>query len=226
MTRFLPSLAAVSLVLCGLWLSGCAEESTRRQEVPSPVQAKFSRTQEPSSEHDALKRLKREVGALKKEQAQLLDSLRTIAAELAHVRRAVEQTHLASIAQDGVLAGEKAENGDSEPDDTFNTALNSLDQQLTQEQEDLRWSQDAELAISALLQPTDSSTLVSVECRATLCQLELRHADAAAQQGLLAHLPQEPPFDGQRLIREVENDPETPRTLIYLARAGYELSTD
>lgn len=226
MTRSLLSLVVVGLAICGSWLSGCSEESPRRQDAPSPLQAKLPRAQGTSAEHDALEALKREVVALQKEQTRLFDSLRAMAAELAHVRRAAEQAQLVSVAREEVLAGEEAQNGDSEKDNTFSTALDSLDQQFAQEHEDLRWSQEAELAIVLLLQSTEGSQLISVECRATLCQLELHHTDATAQQWLLTHLPQESPFDGQRLIREVEDDPETPRTLIYLARAGYELSID
>jgi hypothetical protein len=77
----------------------------------------------------------------------------------------------------------------------------------------------------ALLHPDtmEGSHVLSADCRSTLCRVEIEHADASAQSRLIDHLPMEPPFDGEMLIRRIDDDPLAPHTLVYLARPGYSL---
>jgi hypothetical protein len=39
----------------------------------------------------------------------------------------------------------------------------------------------------------------------------------------VAHIPMEPPFDGEIMIHPIDNGPLPPRTLVYLARPGHPL---
>jgi hypothetical protein len=65
--------------------------------------------------------------------------------------------------------------------------------------------------------------MLSADCHSTLCRVEIEPEDASAQSWLVDHLPMEPPFDGETLIRQINDDPTAPRTLVYMARPGHPL---
>lgn len=215
------SMVLASLIIISLWLSGCADEQSRSQKMRTSLRP--TRVEQPKGLEDSLAALRLEIASLKHTQTQLGQSLRAMQAELAQARTTVSQTSSNCLTQEEVLATEDPSDSATISEGQFATAMDELDRQLAREPEDPQWSQQTESAIASSLQSVEGSRLLGVECRATRCQLELLHTDIAAQEQLLAHFPQESPFDGERIVRALHDDPEAPRTIVYVARAGHSL---
>jgi len=211
----------VWFVIVSLWLNGCADESPTPRKTRTPLHP--ARSEQPKGGEDSLAALRHEIAALKRTQVQLGRSLQALETELAQARATRDQaaTNCPTLAE--MITTEGMYNGAVTEEDQFSPVMDELDQQFAQEPKDPRWSQQAEVAIASVLQSVEGAQLLGVDCRATRCQLELLHTDSEAQQQWLAHFPQESPFDGERIIRELHDDPEAPRTVVYLARADHSL---
>jgi hypothetical protein len=67
------------------------------------------------------------------------------------------------------------------------------------------------------------STAESVDCRTTVCRIEVGHADQAAQAYFVRHIPHRPPFDGAGFYHRVDDEGGQSRTVVYVAREGFEM---
>jgi hypothetical protein len=222
--KTLPLIIMLSAVLAP-WLDGCAKDTDTPVTAPSSVSPMGQRPAPTPVAEKTLTSLAREIAELKREQARLTRSLQAMKAELARVTLSADPTSPNYTVQE-VIATDEVDGGLAE-EAQFTAMVDELDRQLAHEPVDPTWSQRAELDVASLLQlaTQEGSQLLNAECRATLCQVEIAHTDVSAQQWLLAHLPQEAPFDGEQLIHEVNEDPEAPRTRMYLARQGHPLLT-
>jgi hypothetical protein len=90
---------------------------------------------------------------------------------------------------------------------------------------DPAWSASTSRAIVETLHEVnmEGSTADAVDCRTTVCRLDIGHADQAAQAYFLQHIPVQPPFDTSGFYHRVETEDGASRTVLYLARNGFEL---
>lgn len=222
MTR-ITALLLAGFTALSPWMSGCTEEPTRRPHLSAPIQSVALPLPSAAA---ALVTLQKDLVQLKREQAKFRDAIAAMGAVLA-------QRPLSCEPLTPTCSGQEEEGPEAPPNDgplaadaEFSAVFQVLDRHFAQEAEDPRWSQQAEFTLASFFQSADRSPLQSVECRATLCQLELQPLAGEAPHQLLARLPQEPPFDGERMLQEVQDDETTDRIVVYLARAGYGLGIE
>jgi hypothetical protein len=166
--------------------------------------------------------LKAEMATLRREHEQLSRRLRALEAA---------PNRAASGVQPSPPSAEEEKGAETETEPRLSeekqviAMLSELDLRLSQEPDDPTWSQRAELDIATLLHPDAiaGSRVLSADCHATLCRVEVEHADGSAQSQLVDHLPMEPPFDGEMLFHQIDDNRGAPSTLIYLARQGHPL---
>ncbi|WP_438016350.1 hypothetical protein WMF18_36760 [Sorangium sp. So ce315] len=93
------------------------------------------------------------------------------------------------------------------------------------EGDDPEWSFRTEIEIAQTLHEAnvEGSSLEVADCHATVCRLELSHTDQNAQAHFMQNIPVKPPFDTSGFYHRVDAPDRTPRTVLYLARAGHEL---
>jgi hypothetical protein len=205
------------LSVLGTWLL-VRSEGTGRQAAPAVA----SHTEPGQTFEKALTSLKSELATLKREYDRLTYSLRAIEETLNRSLPAITQPGALSDIEEGV--GTDAGNSLQRSQEEKTTeALYTLDLQLGKEPDDTTWSPGAEAGIATFVhsESMEGSHVLSADCRSTLCRVELEHEDVSAQDWLVTHFPMEPPFDGEILVHQINNDPLPPRTLVYLARPGH-----
>jgi len=209
------------LAALGTWLFLRPAE-TESQVAPVAGTSAASRTEQSDVSEKALASLKAEVATLKREHDQLVQSLNAVEAALTRSISLSVQTGPPSNAAEEAEAGNTK--GLSEEQRIANT-LYELDLRLGKEFDDPAWSQKTEVEITTLLhtEAIEGSRVLSTDCHSTLCRVEVEHQDADAQSWLVDHLPMEPPFDGEMLVRQIDDDPLARRTLIYVARREHPL---
>jgi hypothetical protein len=139
----------------------------------------------------------------------------------------------------GAPSGSAAGPGHPEPDpaeaaptpSASATALREhLDASFDQQAADAAWSGSARLEITrkfaALMPPT--STMKSVECRATMCRLEMVYDDLAQYQAFMSRLsPDALPWNGSLFSTPVGDPSVGPVTFVaFLSRDGQQLAVD
>jgi len=107
------------------------------------------------------------------------------------------------------------------------TTINALENSMIGEPVDPSWAGYAESEVSHALQdsPDLSATqLTAMNCQSTLCRIDARHHDSAAEMGFLMQLGQLESFrDGQAFSQRMENDDGSIDTVIFVSRTGYTL---
>lgn len=203
----------------GTWLL-VSPEGTGRQAAPTAA----SRIEPGQISEKALTSLRSELATLKREYGQLTRSLRAVEETLSRSLPAITQPGAPPDMEEGV--GTDTENNmQRSAEEKTTEALYTLDLQLGKEPDDTTWSPGAEAEIATFVhsESMEGSRVLSADCRSTLCRVEVEHEDAGAQDWLVAHIPMEPPFDGEILVHQINNDSLPPRTLVYLARPGHSL---
>lgn len=104
--------------------------------------------------------------------------------------------------------------------------VKSMETRMMAEDQDPRWGTrvESELADGVQAAGLPGSDLVSVECRSSLCRLNLRHANAEAEDDFLGNIAGLPGTQDTELFytRDEMADGSTDM-VIYLARQGYSL---
>jgi hypothetical protein len=94
---------------------------------------------------------------------------------------------------------------------------------------DTAWAGPAEKSLTGALsgEAFRGSTVAAVQCRSTLCRIEVSHADGAAQDAFLPAAMSRPELDSRGLAQRIEDPdhPERRSTVIFLARQGHPLAT-
>lgn len=97
----------------------------------------------------------------------------------------------------------------------------TLETRVREEGVDFQWSRATEARIGEALRSERmaGSSLINVECRRSLCRLDVAHTDGVAQDQFFEVLPLMPPFDTEGFLKR-SADSERPQTRVYIARAG------
>lgn len=99
--------------------------------------------------------------------------------------------------------------------------------QLQAESVDYAWQGQAQAAIEQRIEEgiaaraLEGATLVSTECRTTVCKIELQFEDEAVRDRGYGSIPLFLPWDGQAYFHQSETDPNS--VILYVAREGEEL---
>ncbi len=105
-----------------------------------------------------------------------------------------------------------------------------LDASFEEQAADPGWSGAARLSVArtfaALMPPT--STMKSVECRATLCRMEMVYDDLAQVQAFMSRLgPEALPWNGTLFSTPIGDPSVSPVTFVaFLSRDGHQLAVD
>jgi len=96
---------------------------------------------------------------------------------------------------------------------------------LTSQEIDSVWREQAHEKIESLIEAQESagSSIVSVDCRDTLCKLDLAHADQSSAENFLEEFPAHMAWNNESFIEtEIQIDGSI-RTMVYFSRDGESL---
>ena len=107
--------------------------------------------------------------------------------------------------------------------------LSAIDYTFSKQRSDVEWASGAEGQVRALFRAltSDDTTLISVQCRTTLCRVEFQHATDAAFHNFLDALKAGvmAGWKGQMVGGRVgTNDARRVRSIFYLAKEGTDLT--
>jgi hypothetical protein len=98
-----------------------------------------------------------------------------------------------------------------------------LDRHIEEEAIDGAWANRAAREMSDSVRTALPGTKVEdVRCQTSMCRVAVTHADAKAEEDFVATLPHLSPFASSGIIRKVGTE-EAPRSVVYIARAGFDL---
>jgi hypothetical protein len=214
---------AAFLAALGAWL--LAPGGTGSQAVPAVVAPAASGTEQSRAVEEALRSLKAERATLRRDYDRITQRLRATEAALKRLASLNAQSGTSSNTEEDGADTPTGTGKELSEEEQITATLDELDLRLDQEPEDPTWSQSTEMEVTAFLHSDgmEGSHVLSADCQSSLCRVEVAHEDASAQGWLIDHLPMEPPFDGEVLIRQVDADSAAPRTLVYLSRSGQSL---
>lgn len=100
-----------------------------------------------------------------------------------------------------------------------------LDDHIAREAKDSAWGTATETVITSAFgtEALAGSSLLFVECRSTVCRVEVAHQDARARARFLEDVRNVPPFDRSAGAVRPDGDPTSNRTVLYMAREGQRL---
>jgi hypothetical protein len=118
----------------------------------------------------------------------------------------------------------KARNGAPRPQLTGKELADSYTAYLQAERVDTSWSSHQESAIAAAFRGDwlKGSTLGRVDCRTSLCRMEVDHDSGEAEERFAQAVPMTPPFDQGGFSQRVTDDRGT-HTIAFILREGHEL---
>ena len=188
------------------WQQGHDEEQTSA----SPVAPTPAATQSDSADKLGNLALRHEVARLRAEMSELRDSAHTSARERApeeptqQARKTTKDPYsaLEPFERDAAIAGDLREAMNAEPVDES-------------------WRDQTEATFHSAVAEIAGADTVAVECRSTLCRVELAHATADERTRATDALTTKIPWDASGYVQMVPSDP--PTSVIYIARAGHEL---
>lgn len=106
-------------------------------------------------------------------------------------------------------------------------AARAIDQHLQGEPRDPVWSQTTEQQLAQLIRAEGSEQsglrLHHMECQSTLCRIELSNESHEARDQLLERVFSSGPINGSVFVHHLDEDPRSPRTVVYLSRPGHSL---
>jgi hypothetical protein len=98
-----------------------------------------------------------------------------------------------------------------------------LDRRIEEEAIDGAWANTTARQMSETVRTSLPGTKVEdVRCQTSMCRVAVTHADAKAEEDFVATLPHLSPFASSGIIRKVGTE-EAPRSVVYVARAGFDL---
>lgn len=171
--------------------------------------------------------LQRELAQLRTHLARLEDQRRRLSQELRSARQV--QAELVMEATQGDTSEEDIRQWASEMDPSAEESRQDItadyERYFWQEREDSDWSRETEGQIVHILESTalEDSDLMLVDCRSTLCRLEVSHDDDEAQLQFLDTLPLTAPFDAEGFYERIDDGDGFSRTVVYLARVDHQL---
>lgn len=92
---------------------------------------------------------------------------------------------------------------------------------MTNESTDGSWSHATETAFLTALADIDTADVVDLECRSTLCRVELAHPDRDGRLSATDTFTAAIPWEASGYVHMVSSEP--PTSVIYVARAGHQL---
>lgn len=165
--------------------------------------------------------LRRELSGLRAEVTALREALRDRASTAPAAQDAGpvgEPLAVAPLDPEAELAAETAE-----VERASLKRMEAIEAVLNAEPVDSRWADTARATVrEALGVGLDGAAIADVDCRSTLCRVELRHLDGGAAAALQRRFPLRVGRVLPRLrMHRLENPDGSITTLIYLARAGH-----
>lgn len=97
-----------------------------------------------------------------------------------------------------------------------------LDSFLATERVDASWRNETLAAVQRTFATLTSDKILTADCGARLCRLELQHDSSLDQRNLARDIAGQSPFD-QEVIYRYDYTSRPPRTVLYVARAGTSL---
>jgi hypothetical protein len=230
--KLAPAVAAAIITVCigatYVWVNG--------QNNLSPLYGKTVSNQSETSPKDMtkedIKKLRAEIGRLKEGIRDLKKSSLEMNSSMLEQNRTLDAA--ITSAEQGSSYIVPPEWNESAPDLSPEEEIEMADAQMQThvelieetifiEETDPEWSYEAELALDEAYRNEDMERveLANIECRSTLCRIELLFDETSSPEEVFRNFPHITPWEGEGFIKI--NDGENAQAVVYLAREGYSL---
>jgi hypothetical protein len=92
---------------------------------------------------------------------------------------------------------------------------------MASEPVDESWRAEAEAIFKTALADIDTADVIALECRSTLCRVELSHAGSEERLAAADAFTAQIPWEASGFVHMIPSEP--PTSVIYVARAGHSL---
>lgn len=113
-------------------------------------------------------------------------------------------------------------------EEIIETKANHLEYNLTAQDVDDQWSEHTRDQFLTLLdnEQYEDSDIVSVDCRSTLCRIDIEHADNTAAEQFMEELPVHMAWNNESFSRTETSIDGSVQTMLYFSKDGHVLSND
>jgi hypothetical protein len=112
---------------------------------------------------------------------------------------------------------------EAETRDRIAALARRADAALREETADAAWAGQARALILEAAAPLAATAVEDLECRTTLCRVRVSHLDSVARASFETDFPIAVAGRISQILVEPENDSDSPRATLYLAREGHAL---
>lgn len=190
-------------------------DDSAKQDNPEDMEALRTETERLKGSRNDVERLSAELSSLRSTLAKVSQDQASMAQSIDQASSREAPGEAATLE---LTPEEELERADAQTQAQFEL----IDGTLLAEESDSDWASSANLALHEAFQSEDMKgvALVGVECRTTICRLELSLDNSAYPEDSFYHLVHVTPWQGQKLFRINEENGEA---VVYLAREGHSL---
>ena len=192
-------------------------------EIPErPVLPSISQTGDQLIENIAS--MNQEIMVLRQNQTQLRERVEELVTML---RDLDEQPGLAPVGLSGTTGIDDTAINAYEPsdDEIAYTRIESYETNLASQHIDSNWSDQVYAEIESMVQNESfiDSSIVSMDCRETLCKLDMTHVSENAMDSFLGEFPHHLAWNNDNFVKTEEHGDGSFRSMIYFSRDGHPL---
>ncbi len=169
--------------------------------------------------------LNQELIVLRQDQNKMLETINLLVNKFENL---VEQQYLTSLGQASVVQNDDEEYSaiKKSEEEIIQIRIESYESNLASQEIDSIWREQAHEKIESMIenQLVADSSIVSVDCRSSLCKLDLAHANEVAVDTFLEEFPAYMAWNNESFIKTEYQSDGSIRTMIYFSRDGSSLS--
>lgn len=189
-------------------------DDSAKQDIPEDMEALRTETERLKGSRNDVERLSAELSSLR-------STLAKVSQDQASIAQSIDQASSPEAPGEAATLEFTPEEELERADAQTQAQFELIDGTLLAEESDSDWASSANLTLHEAFQSEDMKglALVGVECRTTICRLELS-LDNASPEESFHHLVHLTPWQGQKFFRINEEKGEA---MVYLAREGHSL---
>lgn len=199
----------------------------------SETRAHFDMVQEDESQDtdphiEVIEILNQELIVLRQDQNKILETVNALVNKFENLEENIaEQQYLTSLGKTSVVQNDDEEYSvmKKSEEEIIQIRTENYESNLASQEIDSIWREEAHEKIESMIenQLVADSSIVSVDCRSSLCKLDLAHANEAAVDNFLEEFPDHMAWNNESFIETEHQSDGSIRTMIYFSRDGSSL---
>ena len=167
--------------------------------------------------------LNQEIIVLRQDQQKIFEKMDDLIGEIKRLDE--QQSYSSSVQENRLSSDEKVYASEKEINEMNQIRNESYQTNLIGQEVDSVWSELAHEKVNSLISKESfiDSSVVSIDCRDTLCQLDVSHGDQSAMENFIEEIPAHMAWNNESFIETVEQADGSVVTKIYFSRDGHSL---